>query len=109
MTAIMWIHDNGVAPYWRLKTPEEHEQETSSKSKETRKYVFNNLDDVSQVNIPTDLDDVDKECEQLDRADFVNILKKMLSIDQDKRITPAEGLQHPFVTMGHVFVYGPTK
>ncbi|KAM3727046.1 Homeodomain-interacting protein kinase [Dirofilaria immitis] len=103
------IHDNGVAPYWRLKTPEEHEQETSSKSKETRKYVFNNLDDVSQVNIPTDLDDVDKECEQLDRADFVNILKKMLSIDQDKRITPAEGLQHPFVTMGHVFVYGPTK
>lgn len=38
-----------MAPYWRLKTPEEHEQETSSKSKETRKYVFNNLDDVSQV------------------------------------------------------------
>lgn len=103
------IHDNGVAPYWRLKTPEEHEQETSSKSKETRKYVFNNLDDVSQVNIPTDLDDVDKECEQLDRADFVNILKKMLSIDQDNRITPTEGLQHPFVTMGHFFVYGPTK
>lgn len=103
------IHDNGVAPYWRLKTPEEHEQETSNKSKETRKYVFNNLDDVSQVNIPTDLDDVDKECEQLDRADFVDLLKKMLSIDQDKRITPAEGLQHSFVTMVHIFVYGATK
>ncbi|VDN04899.1 unnamed protein product [Thelazia callipaeda] len=93
------IHDNGVAPYWRLKTPEEHEQETSSKSKETRKYV----------NIPTDLDEVDKECERIDRADFVDILKKMLSIDQDKRITPAEGLQHPFVSLGHIFVYGPTK
>lgn len=62
-----------------------------------------------QVNIPTDLDDVDKECEQLDRADFVDILKKMLSIDQDRRITPAEGLQHPFVTMVHIFVYGATK
>ncbi|KRY00516.1 Homeodomain-interacting protein kinase 1 [Trichinella pseudospiralis] len=36
-------------PYWRLKTIEEHEQESGVKSKETRKYVFNCLDDISQV------------------------------------------------------------
>uniref|UniRef100_A0A183UJY5 Protein kinase domain-containing protein n=1 Tax=Toxocara canis TaxID=6265 RepID=A0A183UJY5_TOXCA len=105
------IHDNGVAPYWRLKTPEEHEHETSSKSKETRKYVFNCLDDVSQVrvNIATDLDGLDLICEKMDRQEFVDVLKKMLCMDQDRRINPYEGLHHPFITMSHLVEYGRTK
>lgn len=36
-------------PFWRLKTPEEHEQETGIKSKEARKYIFNCLEDIGQV------------------------------------------------------------
>lgn len=36
-------------PFWRLKTPEEHEAETNIKSKEARKYIFNCLDDMAQV------------------------------------------------------------
>ena len=36
-------------PFWRLKTPEEHEAETTIKSKEARKYIFNCLDDMAQV------------------------------------------------------------
>ncbi|VDK41878.1 unnamed protein product [Anisakis simplex] len=105
------IHDSGVAPYWRLKTPEEHEHETSSKSKETRKYVFNCLDDVSQVrvNIATDLDGLDLLCEKLDRQEFVDVLKKMLCMDQDRRINPYEGLHHPFITMGRMVEYARTK
>lgn len=105
------IHDNGVAPYWRLKTPEEHEHETSSKSKETRKYVFNCLDDVSQVrvNITPDQDGMDMICEKMDRQEFVDVLKKMLCMDQERRINPYEGLHHPFITMNHLVEYGRTK
>ncbi|MFH4981975.1 hypothetical protein AB6A40_008684 [Gnathostoma spinigerum] len=105
------IHDNVVPPYWRLKTPEEHEHETSSKSKETRKYVFNCLDDVSQVrvNIASDLDGMDALCEKMDRQEFVDILKKMLCMDQDRRINPCDGLNHPFITMHNIIDYGRTK
>lgn len=35
--------------YWRLKTTEEYESDTTLKSKETRKYVFNCIEDISQV------------------------------------------------------------
>ena len=39
----------GPYPLWRLKTPQEHEGETGIKSKEARKYIFNCLDDMTQV------------------------------------------------------------
>ena len=32
-----------------VQSPEEHENETAVKSKEARKYIFNNLDDMAQV------------------------------------------------------------
>ena len=38
-------------PFWRLKTPEEHEAETGIKSKEARKYIFNCLEDIGQVRV----------------------------------------------------------
>uniref|UniRef100_A0A915IUR5 Uncharacterized protein n=1 Tax=Romanomermis culicivorax TaxID=13658 RepID=A0A915IUR5_ROMCU len=91
--------------YWRLKTVEEHESETCVKSKETRKFIFNCLDDVRQVKTPLELDDVDKVCEKLDRADFIDVLKKMLDMDQDRRLTPNEGLKHPFVRMTNLLIY----
>jgi homeodomain interacting protein kinase len=98
-----------LVPYWRLKTPEEHENETAIKSKETRKYVFNCLDDVAQVNPCTDLDATEQACESLDRAQFIDVLKRMLSMEQDRRLTPAEGLQHPFVRLTHVLEYTRSK
>ena len=33
-----------------FQTPEEHELETKIKSKEARKYIFNCIDDMAQVN-----------------------------------------------------------
>jgi homeodomain interacting protein kinase len=59
--------------------------------------------------MPTDLDGVDMLCEKLDRQEFVDILKRMLSMDQERRLTPAEGLQHHFVHMNHILDYGRTK
>uniref|UniRef100_A0A8C5HA55 Protein kinase domain-containing protein n=1 Tax=Gouania willdenowi TaxID=441366 RepID=A0A8C5HA55_GOUWI len=33
---------------------------------------------------------------------FIDLLKKMLRLDGEKRISPTEALQHPFITMSHL-------
>ncbi|KAL2103836.1 hypothetical protein ACEWY4_000704 [Coilia grayii] len=88
-------------PLWRLKTPAEHEAEMGIKSKEARKYIFNCLDDMMQVNM-TSLEGTDVLAEKADRREFIDLLKKMLTLDADKRITPMKTLNHPFVTMTHL-------
>ncbi|XP_038866552.1 homeodomain-interacting protein kinase 1-like isoform X4 [Salvelinus namaycush] len=88
-------------PLWRLKTPSEHEAELGIKSKEARKYIFNCLDDMMQVNM-TSLVGTDVLAEKSDRREFIDLLKKMLTLDADKRITPMKTLNHPFVTMTHL-------
>ncbi|XP_061591195.1 homeodomain-interacting protein kinase 1 isoform X2 [Cololabis saira] len=88
-------------PLWRLKTPAEHETEMGIKSKEARKYIFNCLDDMMQVNMTT-LEGTDILAEKADRREFIDLLKKMLTLDADKRITPMKTLNHPFVTMTHL-------
>uniref|UniRef100_A0A146PGJ0 non-specific serine/threonine protein kinase n=1 Tax=Fundulus heteroclitus TaxID=8078 RepID=A0A146PGJ0_FUNHE len=88
-------------PLWRLKTPAEHEAEMGIKSKEARKYIFNCLDDMMQVNM-TSLEGTDILAEKADRREFIDLLKKMLTLDADKRITPMKTLNHPFVTMTHL-------
>uniref|UniRef100_U5EGN3 non-specific serine/threonine protein kinase n=1 Tax=Corethrella appendiculata TaxID=1370023 RepID=U5EGN3_9DIPT len=92
-------------PFWRLKTPEEHEAETNNKSKEARKYIFNCLDDIGQVNVPTDIEGGQLLAEKTDRREFIDLLKRMLTIDQERRITPGEALNHPFTTLAHLVDY----
>ena len=92
-------------PFWRLKTPEEHEAETGIKSKEARKYIFNCLEDIGQVNVPTELEGGELLAEKADRRDFIDLLKRMLTMDQERRITPGEALQHQFVTLSHLVDY----
>lgn len=55
-----------------------------------------------QVNMVMDLEGSDLLAEKADRREFVSLLKKMLLIDADLRITPAETLNHSFVTMKHL-------
>ncbi|KAK3928942.1 Homeodomain-interacting protein kinase 2 [Frankliniella fusca] len=93
-------------PFWRLKTPEEHEVETGIKSKEARKYIFNCLDDIGQVNVPTDLEGGELLAEKADRREFIDLLKRMLTMDQvERRITPGEALNHSFVNLAHLVDY----
>ncbi|KAL0968566.1 hypothetical protein UPYG_G00268580 [Umbra pygmaea] len=87
---------------WRLKTPEEHETETGMKSKEARKYIFSRLDDMAHVNLVMNMEGADLLAEKADRREFVGLLKTMLLIDAEKRITPPDALSHPFVTMQHL-------
>lgn len=95
------------------------------KSKEARKYIFNCLDDMMQVRtaspargarerprppLPhsaaqvnmTTLEGTDILAEKADRREFIDLLKKMLTLDAEKRITPTKTLNHPFVTMTHL-------
>uniref|UniRef100_A0A3Q0RA95 non-specific serine/threonine protein kinase n=1 Tax=Amphilophus citrinellus TaxID=61819 RepID=A0A3Q0RA95_AMPCI len=92
------------SPYaaWRLKATDEHEAETGMKSKEARKYIFSCLDDIAHVNLMMNLEGSDLLAEKADRQEFVSLLKKMLLIDAEERIAPAEALSHPFVTMQHL-------
>lgn len=92
-------------PFWRLKTPEEHELETKIKSKEARKYIFNCIDDMAQINVPTDLEGSELLAEQVDRREFIDILKRMLTLDQERRIKPGEALNHHFIRMAHLVDY----
>lgn len=92
-------------PFWRLKTTEEHEAETNTKSKEARKYIFNCLDDIGQVNVPTDLEGGQLLAEKTDRREFIDLLKRMLTIDQERRLTPAEALNHSFTRLTHLVDY----
>uniref|UniRef100_A0A3Q1CBK7 non-specific serine/threonine protein kinase n=1 Tax=Amphiprion ocellaris TaxID=80972 RepID=A0A3Q1CBK7_AMPOC len=92
------------SPYaaWRLKSTDEHETETGMKSKEARKYIFSCLDDIAHVNLMMNLEGNDLLAEKTDRREFVGLLKKMLLIDAEERIAPADALSHPFVTMQHL-------
>ncbi|XP_041836121.1 homeodomain-interacting protein kinase 1 isoform X3 [Melanotaenia boesemani] len=92
-------------PLWRLKTPAEHEMEMGIKSKEARKYIFNCLDDMMQVNLSSHLEGTDMLAEKADRREFIDLLKRMLRLDADKRITPTKTLGHPFVTISHLMDY----
>lgn len=96
---------NSNYPFWRLKNPEEHEAETNIRSKEARKYIFNCLDDMAQVNVPTDLDGSELLAEKVDRREFIDLLKRMLTLDQERRIMPGEALNHSFVILSHLADY----
>ncbi|EFO82624.1 CRE-HPK-1 protein [Caenorhabditis remanei] len=99
-------HANVGGSYYRLKTVEEYESSsTSAKSKETRKYIFNVIDDISRVCYGFESDPVEHLCDRIDRQEFVDVLKKMLVLNPDFRISPAEGLESKFVTMTHVNGY----
>jgi hypothetical protein len=59
--------------------------------------------------LPQDLDEIDQMCERCDRQEFVDILKQMLSMDQERRLNPLGGLQHKFIKMTHLNEMGRTK
>lgn len=97
-------HSGSNYPLWRLKTPEEHEQETGIKSKEARKYIFNCLDDMAQVNL-LQYEGADMMAEKVDRREFLDLLKRMLMMNGENRVNPGEALNHPFVSMTHLIDY----
>ena len=43
--------------------------------------------------------------ERLDRREFIDLLKRMLTLDQERRITPADANDHGFIKMIHLMDY----
>ncbi|GMT36747.1 hypothetical protein PFISCL1PPCAC_28044, partial [Pristionchus fissidentatus] len=101
----------GGPVHWRLKAVDELDSTMIHiKSKETRKYIFSSLDDVMRVTLPHyEEDPMNTMCDRLDKDEFVGLLKKMLVLNQETRITPFEALQHPFVTVTHLSTYNATS
>lgn len=97
--------EDSTYPFWRLISPEENEIMTNIKSKEARKYIFNCLDDIGQVNVQMDIESSQLLAEKIDRREFIDLLKRMLTIDQERRIQPAQALRHPFTTLSHLVDY----
>jgi len=89
---------------WVLKTPEEYERDSGRSRKEegSRRYVFNQLDDLVSRNFPSGLTGSENMAERVDRSVFVDLLKKMLDLDPSRRIKPADVLRHPFFTFTHM-------
>ncbi|XP_038157352.1 serine/threonine-protein kinase BUR1-like [Cyprinodon tularosa] len=57
------------------------------------------LNDILTMKSPFHLSDEDTTAELEDQEDFVELLKNMLNLDADKRITPSLLLENPFITM----------
>ncbi|XP_067435096.1 homeodomain-interacting protein kinase 1-like isoform X2 [Thunnus thynnus] len=80
--------------HWRLKRPQEYWGKYTPPGA-YRAYHFRNLDDVETlplVNLKMVEADERKEC--------IDLLKAMLRLDSNERITPSEVLAHPFITRG---------
>ncbi|XP_034562661.1 homeodomain-interacting protein kinase 1-like isoform X2 [Notolabrus celidotus] len=79
---------------WKLKMPEEFWLDETPPA-DCRHYTLRDLDELETLPLPnlTDGDaDEKKEC--------IHLLKVMLRLDEDERITPSQVLSHPFITRG---------
>ncbi|KAL7388791.1 hypothetical protein ABVT39_020739 [Epinephelus coioides] len=84
----------GPSGHWRLRTPQEFWLYITPPG-DYRAYTFHNLDDLEtwpQENLSMVEVDERKEC--------IDLLKAMLEMDPDERITPRQVLAHPFITRG---------
>ncbi|XP_028295453.1 homeodomain-interacting protein kinase 3-like [Gouania willdenowi] len=83
---------------WRLLTPEEYSARNKRKAEEWPKSRahFSSLDDLLYI---FELGDAE---EMEDRKVFIDFLKELLHPDGDLRISPADALQHPFITRSYL-------
>ena len=91
--------EGSSSPGWRLKSPEEFEEETGLKPRPSLNFF----------NVFKDLEDAIQKCqsrrdalEYKDTMAFLSLLKSCLHLDPSKRITPKEALKHPFIAMTHL-------
>ena len=58
-----------------------------------------------QVNVSSDLEGSELLAEKVDRREFIDLLKRMLTLDQERRITPGDAIEHSFIKMIHLMDY----
>ncbi|XP_061621659.1 homeodomain-interacting protein kinase 1-like isoform X1 [Phyllopteryx taeniolatus] len=89
---------------WKLKTPEQYQKETTSASKETRRFKFRSLDRLLhfQPGILNTRHIANKAAKTADVQKFVELLKGMLQLDAAQRLTPRQVLEYDFSSMCHL-------
>ncbi|XP_030280905.1 homeodomain-interacting protein kinase 2-like isoform X2 [Sparus aurata] len=70
---------------WRIKTP--------CQRRANKDHKFQSLDDLKVMRL-----EEKNNSEAVEREQCIELLKAMLEIDPDERITPSEVLTHPFIT-----------
>ncbi|XP_029929810.1 homeodomain-interacting protein kinase 1-like [Myripristis murdjan] len=85
---------------WRLKTPAEYYGDNVSWSGETLTQPLRSLEDLQQISGSGRGTSAGNMANDLCR--FVAMLKKLLQLDANQRITPRQLLQHPFISMSHL-------
>ncbi|XP_028316197.1 homeodomain-interacting protein kinase 1-like [Gouania willdenowi] len=85
------------SPKWRLMTPEEYEAANNIVPEEQQRFVeFSSLDDLVNVHPG------EESGEAEDRKAFVDLLKQLLRLDGDERISPCQAQVHHFFTTSHL-------
>ncbi|CAI5638230.1 unnamed protein product [Oreochromis niloticus] len=92
-TDCYFIEDNYNEQRWTFKTQEQFQDETDYQSKETRYIKLKRLDDLEQLLKV-------RRGPENGQPLFVRLIKQMLALDANQRITPSEVLKHPFFDTG---------
>jgi len=62
-----------------------------------------------QLNVTPFSEPVDQLADMVDRCAFVDLLKHMLELDQDRRVRPVEALGHRFLVLSHLVDYASSQ
>uniref|UniRef100_A0A1A8PUI9 Protein kinase domain-containing protein n=1 Tax=Nothobranchius rachovii TaxID=451742 RepID=A0A1A8PUI9_9TELE len=81
---------------WRFKTPQEY-TETIIIDGDHHDIALDSIDDFLTIN-----PEIQDPFELEDLQAFVDLLKKMFTVNPSERITPEEALNHRFITMSHL-------
>ncbi|KAG9472959.1 hypothetical protein GDO78_015594 [Eleutherodactylus coqui] len=90
---------------WRIKTKEEYEVATKVKPVENRKYILKSIDQVESMYTTKSCypkSEVLAECSDL--RSMVQLMRRMLTWDSNKRINPIAAMKHPFISLKHLKV-----
>uniref|UniRef100_A0A668TF51 Protein kinase domain-containing protein n=1 Tax=Oreochromis aureus TaxID=47969 RepID=A0A668TF51_OREAU len=88
-----FINDNYNGQRWTFKTERQFQDETGYQSKDTRCIRLKCLDDLERIL---------RGCRRTENSQhlFFSLIKQMLALDPNQRITPSEVLHHPFFSPG---------
>ena len=81
-------------------------QEGGEVPKETRKFIFSSITDISRVAPPPHIDHI---AHSLDCMEFVYLIRSVLMLDPGHRMSPGQALQSPFITMQHLALHTNTQ
>ncbi|KAI4810776.1 hypothetical protein KUCAC02_013707 [Chaenocephalus aceratus] len=98
-TSNYFIRERKNSPEWRFKTLEEYKERTGVEPDISECVLdqYSSLDEAIE-----DYAEEKGRVELKDRMVFVQLLKRLLDLDANSRITPEQALTHSFVTMDHL-------